>query len=342
MFPGTGLAEKYYLKPSIVAGWALAVPAPLFYALAPHWAFTVVGTLFLALSTFNGPAISVYLTLGVPKDRIAGVMTIVLSAYSLGLIVATPLSGFLAQLMGVRWLFFLSFLAFAVATVFVWFVPKRVLPDEVRIGASYRDLVRYPVFLTQLLLFSLLTVVIFIPWPFLALFARDRLAASDEAIGVLMACLYLGSVLMGLLMGRLVRSFGSMPVVLGFEAAYIVSAVAILLASSVPLLGVAFFLRGAFWSFRQVMTAVVGQSLPMPALAKGYGLFAVVTGAAAALAYPLGGWLFMVRPGMPFLVSAWAMVVVIPLTLLARRSLRPLTRRRLDEAAPPTTLPEAA
>ena len=89
MLPGTRLAERRDLRKTVIAGWVLAVPAPLCYALAPHWGWTAVGILFLQLSVFNTPAISVYLSLGVPRDRIAAVMTTVFSAYSLGLIVSS-------------------------------------------------------------------------------------------------------------------------------------------------------------------------------------------------------------------------------------------------------------
>ena len=93
MLPGTRLAERHDLRKTIVVGWALAVPAPLFFALAPHWGWTAIGIVFMQLSVINTPAISVYLTLGVPREHIAMVMTTVLSAYSLGLIASNLLTG---------------------------------------------------------------------------------------------------------------------------------------------------------------------------------------------------------------------------------------------------------
>ncbi len=52
------------------------------------------------------------------------------------------------------------------------------------------------------------------------------------------------------------------------------------------------------------MTALVGEALPSRALAKGYGLFALVTGVAAAVASPIGGWLYGVEPRLAFWTSA--------------------------------------
>src|SRR5207248_9561001 len=120
-------------------------------------------------------------------------------------------------------------------------------------------------------------------------------------IGVLLSVLSLGSVIMGLSLGRLRRTLGSVVIVLCFEAAYVVSAILLLSSMALPILGLAFFLRGAFWSFRQVMTAVIGEVLPDYAMAKGYGLFALVTGAVVIVAFPIAGWLYGLHLNIPFL-----------------------------------------
>src|SRR5204862_2229386 len=133
-----------------------------------------------------------------------------------------------------------------------------------------------------------------------------------------MSILYLGSVIMGLSLGRLRRTLGSVVIVLCFEAAYVVSAILLLSSMALPILGLAFFLRGAFWSFRQVMTAVIGEVLPDYAMAKGYGLFALVTGAVVVVAYPIGGWMYGLQAGMPFWSSAVLMAIAMLITIGVR------------------------
>ncbi len=318
IIPGTSLAERYHLRPTIFAGWLLAVPGPLFYAVAPHWSFTAAGTVFLSAAVFNTPAINVYLTLGVPRDRLAMVMTVVLSSFSLCMIASTLLSGWLAQLVGIRWVFFFSFLALSLAGVFVAFLPRKALPPEATAAIRYRDLFRIPAFVVLLFLFTYLTVVLFLPWAFTTLYAREVGHASDLWLGGLMAVFYLGSALMGLVLSRLRRSVGSMLVVLSFEAAFIISGIFLSSGAALPMLLPAFFLRGTFWSFRQVMTAVVGEALPPAAWPRGYGVFALVTGAGAALAYPIGGWLYARDPVLPFWSSAVLMGIGVAATLLVR------------------------
>jgi hypothetical protein len=53
-------------------------------------------------------------------------------------------------------------------------------------------------------------------------------------------------------------------------------------------------------------------------MAKGYGLFALVTGAAAVLAYPIGGWMYGRQAAMPFWSSAALMASAIVLTVGVR------------------------
>jgi predicted MFS family arabinose efflux permease len=248
--------------------------------------------------------------------------------------VATPLTGWLAETMGLRALFWFSFLSFLLAAVFVIWLPRRDLPQDSLAPTGYRELFKARDYMTLLVLFSALTMIIFMPWPFMPLYAKQVMRASYFAIGGLMAALYLGSVLSGLLLGRLRSAIGCLWVVVSFELLYVTSAVVLLAAASVPILALAFFLRGAFWSFRQVMTAVIGEALPNRALPKGYGLFALVSGAAAALSYPLGGWLFAAGPARPILMGAVMMGLALPVTFALHRAFRP--RPRLHEASDTT------
>ena len=318
IFPGTRLAERRGLHKTIIAGWLIAIPGPLCFAVAPHWAWTALGVVLMQASVVNTPAISVYLTLGVPRDRIAMVMTTVLSAYSLGLIASNLLTGLLAQVMSLRALFWVATGFFALAAICIWFLPAKEPPRLTLPSLRYRDLIRFPAFRVLLVLFTLVTVIIFIPWTFTALYASEAAHVDNVWIGVLMSILYLGSVLLGLSLGQLRRSMGSVGIVLCFEAAYVVSAVLLLSSTALPMLGLAFFLRGAFWSFRQVMTAVIGEVLPDHAMARGYGLFALVTGAVVVVAYPIGGWMYGLQARMPFWSSAVLMAIAMLIAIAVR------------------------
>ena len=108
---------------------------------------------------------------------------------------------------------------------------------------------------------------------------------------------------------------------------------------ALPILGLAFFLRGAFWSFRQVMTAVIGEVLPDHAMAKGYGLFSLTTGAAAVAAYPIGGWMYGRQAAMPFWSSALLMASAMVITIMVRayfhaNYLKPKLSLPSDDALP--------
>jgi MFS family permease len=343
MIPGTRLAEAYHLRPTLLAGWLLAIPAPICYALAPDWALTAVGSAFMGLSVCNTPAMNVYMTLGVPRDRLAMVMTIVLSSFSLGLIASTIAAGALAQWLGIRWLFAISLALFVLATICIAYLPRKQLPLEAHARLPYRQLLRYRGFMVLLALFSVMTVIIFIPWTFLPLYLKEIGHADELGVGVLIAVLFLGSVLAGIVLASLRRRIGSLAVILAFESLFVVSGVALLLARTFPVLMVACFLRGGFWSFRQVMTAVIGEVLPARALAKGYGLFALVTGFAAAIAYPVGGLLYGGGPLMPFFASAALMGAGLLCTLLLRAHFKTAEAGSArPEVTPEERLPRAA
>jgi len=190
MIPGTRLAEDYWLRRTILVGWLLGVPAPLLFAIAPDWRLTAVGSALLGLAVCNTPAINVYLTLGVPRDRISFVMTTVLSAFSLGLIVSTLASGWLAQMFGIRWLFAGAFVLFVASAACVAVLPRKPLPPDASVRVAYRDLLRFRSYVILVALFTAVTVIIFIPWTFTTLYAREVVHSSDLTIGMLMAVFY--------------------------------------------------------------------------------------------------------------------------------------------------------
>ena len=104
------------------------MPAPLCYAVAPHWLWTAAGILFMQAAVVNAPAISVYLSIGIPRDRIAVVMTTVLSAYSIGLIISNLAAGWLAQVAPMSALFWASFVFFLLAAICIAFLPSKTQP----------------------------------------------------------------------------------------------------------------------------------------------------------------------------------------------------------------------
>jgi MFS family permease len=152
----------------------------------------------------------------------------------------------------------------------------------------------------------------------MGLYVREGAGVSNIWIGALMGLLYLGSVAIGLFLGRLRKTMGSVTIMLCFEAAYIASALLLLSSMALPVLAMAFFLRGGFWSMRQVMTAVIGEVLPDYAMARGYGLFALTTSAAVIIAYPIGGWLYERQLASPFWSSALLMAVAMAMTVVVR------------------------
>src|SRR5207302_2005182 len=141
-------------------------------------------------------------------------------AYSLGLIASSVLSGWLAQVVPLSALFWMSFAFFVLATVCIAFLPAKATPRFTVPSIRYRDLMRFPAYRVMLSLFTIVTAIIFIPWTFTALYAREAAHVDNFWIGVLMSVLYLGSVIMGLSLGRLRRTLGSVVIVLCFDADY--------------------------------------------------------------------------------------------------------------------------
>jgi phosphoglycerol transferase MdoB-like AlkP superfamily enzyme len=91
------------------------------------------------------------------------------------------------------------------------------------------------------------------------------------------------------------------------------------------------------------MTAVIGEVLPDYAMAKGYGLFALVTGAVVIVAYPVAGWMYGLQVRMPFWSSALLMAVAMLVTVWVRAYFHANYLKPTQiEIAPDDVLPRAA
>src|SRR5207245_8274555 len=119
------------------------------------------------------------------------------------------LCGSLVQVIPLRARFWVSSAFYFLAAVRIAFLPPKQSPKFTVPSIRYRDLMRFPAYRVMLALFTVVTAIIFIPWTFTALYAREAAHVDNFWIGVLMSALYLGSVLMGLSLGGLRRRLGS-------------------------------------------------------------------------------------------------------------------------------------
>ena len=308
------MADRYDRKKILIMGWALWVPVPLFFALATSWTQLPLG-MFLYGVLFSGPASSAYIVGQAAKGKMTSTFTLLVSAWGVGYMLAPTLAGFLAEALGMRWVFFLTTVFYFITTILLTQIssqhPKK---DEVSAeeaqktwdGSPFR---RGRIFLLSTLFASVMFLLSLV-FPLVPQFLSDVYRLDIVQIGILGSFTYLGGSTLSLIMGRIGDRHGKTTAV---SIAMILVAIALTIficVDSFASLIFASFLRGASFPMWAFIGATVGPIAPVASRARWISVVQTVTQVVSILAPYVGGILYAHSPQAPFLLTIGGSVML--------------------------------
>ncbi len=301
--PGGYITDRIDRKWLMIFGWAMCIPAPIFYATARNWQGVIPGHLFFYLSMFSNLALQAYIFDSAPKDKISFVYTLVFSAFSMGSIFSQVMGGLMTRVMPVRYIFWMAAGFYIISTLVFFFL--RPNPPHQQSAHSSKGRLRNalnPQLVVFTLVFSLVHITLQIPTSFVVPFLQDRAATDLFWISTLGSLSSLAAALIGPTFGGLADRLGRWRVLalgLGCLAfAYLIQ----ILWPVIPVLIVSFAIRGAV-PVLTLMTSQIGQIAPPEARGLSLAIYAVTTGLFATLGPSLGGWLYAINPSLPFSIT---------------------------------------
>ena len=326
--PGAWAATRFRLKKVLVAAWWLLVPTTLIFYFAPSWQWLIPGLVLFGLTYANNPAFKAYIYLKSEPSSVGASMAFVFGAYSLGLVAAPLLGGWIADVAGMRTVFLISTLVYAASATAVCFL--RDTPHHPPTGAwRARELLVNRAFRGHVAFFFVGFLAVFVAQPFINPYLAQVHHQGYLALGIYSSLLALGSVAAVQLIGRLTDRWGpraGAASVLGF----------ILVGSSVLLVGanpgmwaLAMVCCGAYDTFRYLPTMILPDSFGHMPLPWGYAIFDTVTGVPMVCGATLGGLLYRTSFGLPFKVA----IVIAGCLLVLALVKGPMTERGLAGAA---------
>lgn len=316
--PAGLLADRYSRKKIMLVGYLLGLFSIILVAMAPDWRALLPGFLLYYMSAFIGPALDSYIAHASEGQDLNRAFTMMTAAYSAGIIFSPALGGWLGQRVGMRNVFLLSAALITLSTLVI--LPLKEQPPSHRSAAlGIRPLLRQRPFWGLSLMVAFIYLVIYLGWPLTPNFLQEVRGLELSLIGTLATAQSLGAVFLAILLGRLSRgAWGVVVAALLIWASY-----GLLLLFPFPLaIACAYFLRGSFSALASLSSAQVGKILESPSMGLGFGLFATLRSLALVPGPYIAGYLYAIRPDLPFLVSIASVPAVILLTTIAlKRSL---------------------
>jgi DHA1 family multidrug resistance protein-like MFS transporter len=303
--PAGYLADRIGQRKLIWAGWLTGIITTGIMAAANSLVVFSIGIILYSVTLFVSSPLNSYVTASRGKLSVERALTTTTAAFYFGGIVGPLAGGMLAERIGLRSIYFVSFGIFILSTLIILFI--RHQPPEQDHGNPARELYYNRRYMFYLPLVFLVFFTLFFPQPLAPNFLRNQREISFQTIGVLGSISSLGNVVLSLLFGYLPAQIG---LILGHT---MIGAFALLIwkTSQVPFLMLAYFLLGGFRATRSIILAQVSKLVKKVNLGLAYGITETVSSLAMAAAPPLAGYLYEFNPNSIFSTTLLLLIPTI-------------------------------
>jgi MFS family permease len=340
--PAGILADRFPLKPVIVAMMAVPIFGALSLALATEWWHALFGAVLMDLSGVAIPAVSAYVAAASkPEDRTRTMTYIFSMSWLISMTVAPAIGGWLADNYGFRLVYIVGALLFAVGIMMATRIdnvrPNQASDDGVAAVSKvgYRDLLKSTGVRIVLAFHLLVPLLVVIGFALLPNFMKDERGVSVATIGVLAsvgAVTAFGTSLLVSHWKPLTKPFMGMAFILSIAA---LSMALMLSFTALPIVALAFMLRMSFSPIWSLMASAVAEVTPERLRGRAYGLCEFVVGIGDTAAPITSGSLYAVDHRLPLGVG---LITTAPLALASLVAHR--FRGRFTTMQEPERIPE--
>ena len=317
--PGAWAAQRFQLKPVIVAVWWVGALIPLCFMLAPSWPWLFVGYAVSGMAFANNPAMKSYIFLKSEPARAARNVAVLYGVYPLGLTVAPLLGGLAADRLGMRTVFAASIVLYVLSATTASLIrdtPYHASDTPWTLATLWNTqrFRRYVIF------FFIGYFAVYLGQDFVNPFLAQVHNQSFLALGVYSSLTAVGTTLLTFAMGRLTDTRGPRAGMTGVLAALVLGSIVLLIGSSTVAWGVAAFALGACDALRYLANGMVGASFRGVPLAWGYAVFDTAMGVPMILGAVFGGLLYRYSADAPFIVIGSVAAVLLLLLAVADKT----------------------
>lgn len=312
--PGGVIADKYERKRTMILSWLVGVPAPLLYYFARDYKVVAAASALYSLSMIGYPAMNAYAAARAPAGMSGLVFGVINSGYAAGMIASPILGGWLAQVIGTRNVFLITFVFFLASVAVLCFVDQQAPSASSSRGsahtedaaAGYAGLLRQKRFARFVVTYSCMAVAYYMVQPLIPQYLGYEMGTSFAFIGLTGSIMSLGQSVITVMLGRCADRWGTVVALGGNALVFSAAMLGLVTARSLALLAGVLFLAGAFMAGQGVALAGVGEVLGGSPTGRAFGLFNLAVAASSIVGPYAGGVLYERSPAVPFLACAAA------------------------------------
>jgi len=314
LIPAGVAADRWGTRPVLVTGWVLGTLVTALMASATDLRLFAIGWIGLGASAWVVPALTSYITRARGTLTPERALTLVFAAYSAGMVVSPLLGGLVAERFGTRATFWLATATFVASTVVTWYLRPQAPPPLLRLcsgqaapGRRYAGLLRNRRFVAFMALVFLAMFALCLGVPLAPNYLHDRWGIAVSGVGLLGSATSVGQVVLGLFLG------GRQPrrAFMVLQSAGLLYLLILQNCGQVGWLALGFFLIAGAQISRQFVDAIAARIVSPFQLGLAFAVTPMIFQSANLAASTVAGWLYALRPGLPFQAG----VALIPVTL---------------------------
>jgi MFS family permease len=309
------LGDRIGRRPFMYASWILGTIAAWMMAGANSLSLFVPGLLLYALTGFVTPPMNSYITQARGKWSVARALTTVSAAYNLGMVAGPFIGGKIAEIYGLKMLYFLAAIIYIVSTIIIFFISDQPVEKTVHV-AQTGPMLRNPQFTRLMGVVFLVVFATYLPQSLSSNFLQNERSLSFVTIGILGSVGSLGNTLLALSIGLLHSKRGYLIA----QVAVLIFCLSLWLGNHLPWFIIGYFFLGGYKVCRSLSLALTRPIIHESQMGTAYGFMETVASTAIILAPPLAGVLYQIDPVLMYPVSAALVLVSIFVSVLYLRS----------------------
>jgi MFS family permease len=316
------LADRWGARRLMIPAWYIGAIGVLVIALAPDWRWAAPGFLIYGISASAIPVTNLYLTQSMQHDAtrrpdlpVQASLTLLWAAYSMGLVVSPAVGGLIGDWWSLRAVFLISVGWFMLSTFAITRTTEYPAATRPERGYDYRGLLRRWQVVATFVLLTLGFTAVLTGQPLAPQYLEEVRGLSEAAVGAAGSLNALGTAVFSVALGRLTAwrgFFASLGLVL-------LSFGMMMISGAWPVIVVAYFMLGAYYTTRPLATAVISTRVAEHQHGMAYALVDTLAGLATVVGTNLAGVLYAQNPDWPF----WAGIAgILAVSVMAALLLR--------------------